>query len=146
MKKLIAVAVALFSVAALARESVNITHYGQNGRNRSYYACSYAESQTEAFLKVFGASNIDVRCFGGIQSFGMPQPVSIRASFDLPEVTTSVVEAIRVEGDRFSPACGLNVQIVNALLKVFPNIEVVKKSSSCAFTTSNYYYDLLITR
>ena len=55
-------------------------------------------------------------------------------------------EKVKVEGDSSSPTCGLNVQMINAYLRFFRNIQVVKKSDSCAFTTSNYYYLLNITR
>jgi hypothetical protein len=145
MKKLLALTLVACSFASFA-ETVSFTHFGNGGGRQSYYACDYAQSQTEAFLTVVGAKNIDVSCSGGIQSWGSAQPVSIRASFDLPAVTTQVVEAVEVEGDSFSPACGLNVQIINTIVKKLPNVQVVKKSDSCAFVSSNYYYLLNITR
>ena len=146
MKKLLALTLCSLSFAALARENVSFTHWGNSGGNQSYYACDYAQSQTENFLDLLGATDIDVSCTGGIQSWGMAQPVTVRAAFDLPVVTTNTVEAVQVQGDRWSPACGLNVQIVTSMIKVFSNVQIVKKSDSCAFTSSNYFYLLNITR
>ena len=146
MKKLFTLAMIMVSVSALAKESISFTHYGHNGGSQSYYACDYAQSQAETYLQVFGARNIEVSCSGGINSWGMPQPVSVSADFDLPNLTTQASEKVEVEGDSSSPACGLNVQMIKAYLSVFKNIQVVKKSDSCAFTTSNYYYLLNITR
>jgi hypothetical protein len=146
MKKLLALTLCSLSFAAIASETVSFTHFGNGGGNQSYYACDYAQSQTENFLSVLGATNIDVSCSGGIQSWGSAQPVSIRARFDLPAVVTNTVESVEVEGDTWSPACGLNVQIVNSIVKKFSNVQVVKKSDACAFVSSNYYYLLNITR
>jgi hypothetical protein len=146
MKKLLALTLCSLSFAAVASETVSFTHFGNNGGNQSYYACDYAQSQTENFLAVLGAKNIDVSCSGGIQPWGSMQPVSISASFDLPTVVTNAVESVEVEGDYSSPACGLNVQIVNTIVKKFSNVKVMKKSDACAFASSNYYYLLNITR
>jgi hypothetical protein len=146
MKKLLALTLCSLSFAALASETVSFTHFGNGGGRQSYYACDYAQSQTETFLSVLGATNIDVSCTGGIQSWGSAQPVSIRATFDLPAVVTNTVESVEVEGDTWSPSCGLNVQIVNSIVKKFSNVQVVKKSDACAFASSNYYYLLNITR
>jgi hypothetical protein len=146
MKNILALILCSLSFAAIARETVYFTHFGNGGRTQSYYACDYAKSQTEKFISVLGATNIDVSCFGGIQAWGLAQPVSIHAQFDLPTVVTNTVESVEVEGDTWSPGCGLNVQIVNTIVKMFSNVQVVKKSDACAFTSSNYYYLLNITR
>lgn len=144
MKKLTLLPILMFSVSAFAT-TVNFTYFGNEGGRQSYYACSYAEDQTASYLEELGATNIDVRCSGGITNFSV-QPVSVRASFDLPVVTGSTVDVLEFEGDVWSPSCGLNVRIINELLPKFKNVEVVKKSDACAFASSNYYYKLKVTR
>ena len=134
----------VLSTSAFAA-SINFTYSGfENGRN-SYYSCDYAESQTEFHLETLGATNIDVTCFGGITPFSI-QPVSIRAKFDLPEVTGESSDVVEIEGDTWNPACGLNTTIINNILKKMKNVKVLKKRDSCAFATTNYYYKLDISK
>lgn len=146
MKKLIALFVLVFSFASFAKETVSFTYTGNEGGRQSYYACDYVEYQTEYFLELFGATNIDISCFGGIQPWGSMQPVSIRASFDLPVIAGNSVEEVKVQGDTWNPNCGVNVKIVKTLLPKFSNVEVVKKSDSCAFATTNYSYQFNIAK
>jgi hypothetical protein len=145
MKKTAILFSLLVSVSAFAT-NISFTYFGNEGGRQSYYACSYAEGQTESYLELLGATNIDVRCTGGINGGWSVQPVSIRASYDLPVVVGNSVEAVSIKGDSFNPACGLNVRIINELLKTFTNVEVVKKSDSCAFQSSNYFYKLNIAK
>lgn len=135
----------LVSSSAFAA-NINFTYFGNEGGRQSYYACDYAQYQTESYLELLGATNIDVTCFGGIQPWGSVQPVSIRASYDLPVVTGQSVETVELKGDSFNPACGINVRIIKEILKTMTNVEVVKKQDSCAFATTNYYYKLNIAR
>jgi hypothetical protein len=72
------------------------------------------------------------------------QPVSIRASYDMAEVTGTSVELVEIKGDYSNPACGLNVRIIKEILKTLTNVEVLQKDDSCAFLTSNYYFKLNI--
>jgi hypothetical protein len=147
MKKLIGLLVLATSMSALAQtQRVSFTHFGNNGGNQSYYACSYVESQAYAYLERLGASGVRVNCSGGIQSGGWyPQPVSVTATFELP-VTTGVVESVEIRGDFSNPACGLNTQMLRAFFKVMPHVEVVKKSDNCAFFNTNFFYRLNVTR
>ncbi|MBA2403660.1 MAG: hypothetical protein H0V66_02730 [Bdellovibrionales bacterium] len=135
----------LLSSTAFAT-NISFTYFGNEGGRQSYYACSYAEDQTISYLELLGATNIDVTCYGGISNGWSMQPVSVRASYNLPVVTGSIVETVTIEGDTFNPACGLNVRILKEVLKTFSNIEVLKKSDACAFAHSNYYYKLNIAR
>lgn len=145
MKKL-AVLSALFVSFSASAATISFTHFGRGAGYESYYACSYVEDQTENYLELLGATNIDVRCSGGIQSGWYNQPVSIHASYDLPEVAGTYVETIEIKGDAFSPACGINVRIIQEILKTMTNIQVIKKDDACAFSTSNYYFKLNIAR
>ena len=137
---------ALFVSLSATAASISFTHFGRSAGVESYYACSYVEDQTFHYLDLLGATNIDVRCSGGIQSGWYNQPVSIYATFDLPVVTRNAVETVEIKGDAFSPACGINVRIIQEILKTMSNIQVLKKDDACAFASSNYYYKLNVTR
>lgn len=145
MKKTALLSALLISSSTFAA-GFSFTYFGNEGGNQSFYACSYVEDQAEAYLELLGATNIDVTCFGGIQPWGSAQPVSIRAKYNLPEVTGQNVETVEIEGDTWNPSCGINVRLMKEILKTFSNVEVVKKQDSCAFVTSNYYYKLNIAR
>jgi hypothetical protein len=147
MKKLIAVITLVLSFSAFAeKKTVSFTYSGIESYGRSYYACDYVEYQTEKMLELFGATQIDVSCSGGIQ-FGSMWPVSIRATFEAPTlVGNEVAEVKKIEGDFSRPACGLNTTIVKRLLPSFSNVKVVKKSDSCAFASSNYSYTFEIIK
>jgi len=125
---------------------VSFTHFGQEGNRQSYYACSYVEDQTFDILETLGATGIDVRCSGGITSGWYAGPVYVTARFDLPQVNGSEESILELKGDVFNPACGLNVKIIKEVLKVFSNITVLKKQDHCAFSDSNYYFQLKVLR
>lgn len=147
MKKLLVLVATLFSFSVFARESVSFTYFGNEGWGQSYYACDYVEARTEKVLEMFGATEIEVRCSGGIEFGRYWGPVNVRTSFELPVLTgTEVAEEVTFKGDSWNPACGLNVTIVKKLLPKFSNVSVVKKSDSCAFSRSNYSYVFSILR
>lgn len=146
MKKLIALVVMIFSISAFAKQTVNFSYFGNENGNRYFYACDYVEGQTEYFLELFGATNIEVYCSGGIQPFGSYFPVSVRATFNSPLITGNGSEEIEVEGDTWNPACGLNVTIVKNLLPKFKGVEVLKKRDSCAFASTNFFYKFKISK
>ena len=135
---------ALIVSGSVFAKNISFTYFGNQGGNQSYYACSYVEDQTQSYLQLLGATNIDVRCSGGISGGWSMQPVSIRASYDMAEVTGTSVELVEIKGDYSNSACGLNVKIIKEILKTLTNVEVLKKDDSCAFVTSNYYFKLNI--
>ena len=135
---------ALIVSGSVFAKNISFTYFGNQGGNQSYYACSYVEDQTQSYLELLGATNIDVRCSGGISGGWSMQPVSIRASYDMAEVTGTSVELVEIKGDYSNSACGLNVKIIKEILKTLTNVEVLKKDDSCAFVTSNYYFKLNI--
>jgi hypothetical protein len=135
---------AMFISGSAFAAKISFTYFGNEGGRQSYYACSYVEDQTISYLELLGATNIDVSCSGGISSGWTAQPVGLRASYDLPEVSGSDSEIVEIKGDSFNTSCGVNVRIIKEVLKTFTNVEVVKKDDSCAFATSNYYYKLKI--
>jgi hypothetical protein len=147
MKKFLSLLAFALSFSAFAGEvKVSFTHFGNNGGNQSYYACYYVEGQAYKYLELFGATEVVVRCNGGIGPWSV-SPVSVRASFNLPLLSgRELADTVKLKGDNWTPSCGINVQMIREFLKVFSNISVVKKSDSCAFANSNFFYELSIVR
>lgn len=148
MKQLMLIASLLFGASAFASEqvTVNFSYFGNQGMNRSFYACSYVEDMAESHLKAMGATYVDARCSGGIQPWGSMQPISLRVTFQKPVVVGNTTETVRIEGDTWNPACDLNARMIKEFLKKFDNIKVLKKSDSCAFHNSNYFFELEVTK
>ena len=147
MKKIIALVTIALSLSSFAAEKVSFFYNGNEGWGQTFYSCDYAESQTEAYLELFGATEINVTCFGGISAGTMISPVSVTAKFELPVLNGTEVAAIsEVKGDTWNPACGINVFIIKRLLPKFSNVKVISKSDSCAFQSSNYSYKFSITK
>ena len=147
MKKFVAALAMVFCVSAFAHEEIMFSYSGMESWGASYYACSYAEAQTQKHLKTLGAINPKVRCFGGIK-FGMSTPVRVMATFDVP-MPSGRDEATRItiKGEVSNPSCGLNVAIMKAILPKFSQtVSVIKKNDSCSFYRSNYSYDLAIDK
>lgn len=147
MKKFLVLILALSSVSAFAYDvRISFTHFGSSVGSQSYYSCSYAEAQAEKWLDLFGATDVEVTCFGGIEDWRM-SPVSIDARFNLPVLSgTEVAEVVKVRGDAFNTACGLNVDMVKTFVKYFPNVKILKRNDSCAFSSSNYSYEFSIVK
>lgn len=146
MKTLIASLALVLSFSAAAAQKVSFTYFGNEGWGQTYYACDYAEARTEKVLAMFGATEVSVRCFGGIE-FGRMEPVSITATFEAPVLMgNEMASVVKYKGDAFNPACGLNVAIVKNVLPKFSNVKVLKKSDSCAFDRSNFSYEFEIKK
>ena len=147
MKKILCLVALTLSFTAVAfEEKVSFTHFENQGWGYAYYSCDYAESQTEKHLEVLGATNVSVRCNGGIEH-GRMWPVSVTATFDAPVLSgREIAEVVKVKGDRRNPSCGLNVAIWKAILPKFSNVTVLSKKDSCSFADTNYSYELSIVR
>lgn len=148
MKKIVFLASFILGMSAFASEQVTVhfNYFGNQGMNRSYYACSYVEDIAEAHLKTLGATYVDVRCSGGIQPWGSMQPIYLKAKFQKPTIIGNTTEVVRIEGDTWRPNCDINARMIKAFLKEFDNIKVLKKSDSCAFHDSNFFFELEITK
>jgi hypothetical protein len=147
MKHLLSLVVLLFSLSAFAGDQkVTFTYLGNQGGMQSYYACSFVEERAHNWLELFGATDIEVHCSGGLETWSTG-PIRVSATFNLPVLSgREVAEVVSVRGDFRNSACGLNTQMVKNFLKVFSNIEVLKKQDSCAFPGSNYSYEFSIVR
>ena len=147
MKKLFAVVALVLSFSSFAAEKASFSYSGFEGWGQSYYSCDYVEAQTERVLELFGATETNVRCSGGIEMGRYWGPVSVTATFEAPILSgNEVAEVVKLKGDSWNPACGLNVTIVKSLLPKFSNVTVIKKNDSCAFQRSNYSYEFSIVR
>jgi len=147
MKFLAGLCFLALSFSAMARERVSFFYSGVEGWGNSYYACDYVQDQTERVLEMFGATEVMVYCTGGIDMNRFPSPVSVQAYFELPVLNGSEIpQTLKFVGDSLSPNCGLNTTIVRSLLPKFTNVKVVKKSDACAFYSSNFSYEFLVTK
>ena len=77
MKYLLGLSLIVFSLSSFAREQVSFYYAGIEGWGRSYYSCDYVEDQTSKVLELFGATDININCFGGIDYGRFPSPVSL---------------------------------------------------------------------
>lgn len=143
MKTLLAGIALSLSFGAFA-ESVSFSYSGMETWGQSFYSCDYVQTQTEHVLEIFGATDVHVNCFGGVE-FGRMSPVSVNATFELP-ILNGAVERLSIKGDRWTPSCGVNVAIIKNLLPVFTNVTVLSKNDSCMNERSNYSYQLEIAR
>ncbi len=99
-----------------------------NGETTTYYNCDSVESIVESHLEDLGAQNVRVSCSGGIQ-MGWTSPAFVRANFEvaLPGVNGTSRQVVLTGRD----SCSLNVEFLDAALKLFPGVKVVSKRSSC---------------
>ncbi len=147
MKKLLSALLVTLSIPSFAAH-FSFTYFGNEGGfgNQNYYACSYVEDQAHMYLEMLGATQVEVRCSGGIGPGWYTGPVNLDATYDLPVVTGAHVDILEISGDAFNPSCGLNVRILSEILKTTPYVQVLKKDDHCPFADSNYYYTLNVTR
>lgn len=144
MKKIIGLIGLLFCFNGFAAQ-INLTYFGNQGSYQNYYACSYAEERTENYLALFGATNVEVYCTGGITNWSIT-PISLSAKFDMPAVSGENFEKVEITGDTWNPGCGLNTAIIREIIKTFKSVQVLEKQDHCAFSDSNFYYLLQIPR
>ena len=142
MKKILLVCAFLATFAASAAE-LSFTYFGNDLGRQVYYSCDYVEDQATYYLNLLGANHIDVMCTGGIQNWSW-MPIHLKAKFELPLITGHGVETLELQGDTWNPNCGLNTTIINAAVKTMTHIQVIKKSDSCPFVDSNFFYKLQV--
>lgn len=126
-----------FSFAAQAeRQGVEFffsSHY-------SYYACSYAESQTESHLRSLKATQIRTRCSGGIQpgpdSFWMP--INVYASYLPAQVSEPVTVTIRG-----NESCDFNVRLIKTLVRRL-GYKTLQSRDSCWDSRGSYSFQIRV--
>jgi hypothetical protein len=122
------------------------TDAGMDGFSKNYYSCDFAEDALEQHLVQLGATDIKVRCSGGIEH-NWTSPISLRASFANFESADGRYASSRTEvlstrnsGD----ACYFHTKLLDKLLTLFPNVRVDEKSNSCMNSHSRWQYVLSI--
>lgn len=120
------------SLFAQTPENLNFTYFGNEGRNRIYLSCYYAESATDNILDQIGAKNVDSYCSGGINN-GFNTPVSIRAKYLLPALPTT----IELKSD-FNSNCYFETKLIENIVRSSSRIQKVSGSTHCFSSDSNY--------
>ncbi len=144
--RMIALLAMVLSFNVLAVEFSH-TDFGNDGFSRHYYSCDFAEAALEGHLEALGATQIDVSCSGGIESWGV-FPVTLQARFDLPNATRenhTRATALRLKASsRFNEACFFHTKLLNKLLKVTSNVEVNSRSAHCVDNRSRWSYSVTV--
>lgn len=149
--RFIAVLALVASASAFANEyvskTVSFSVGGRGGLNYSYYNCDSVEDTVESHLEKLGATNISVRCSGGLQypSPMPPMPAFVKASFDAPVPNGGVVENVTLKA-RFDQNCEVNTTALNAILPQMPSVTVLAKRDSCFDNRTRWFYDLSIVQ
>lgn len=138
MKAFILLGALLFNAQAHAADFINFTFFGNEGRNRIYLSCYYAENAVDQILNELGATDIDVRCSGGID-FGRAFPVTIQAKYTLP----ADARTVEINSD-FNTNCYFDTRFIERLVSGNDRLEKVSGSRSCFRSDSRYGYKLEI--
>lgn len=126
------------SLFAQTPENLNFTYFGNEGRNRIYLSCYYAESAVESVLEQMGAKNADVYCSGGINN-GSNTPVSIRAKYLLPAIPST----IELESD-YNSNCYFETKLIENIVRSSNRVKKRSGSTHCFRSNSNYKFTLKI--
>lgn len=118
---------------------------------QTFYNCDSVESLTAAHIKTLGGENVKVTCTGGLDTWN-PQwstAAFVSAKFDVlvpAGDNTGGQERfmIRSTGTR-SGDCGLNVFVLDKLVKHFPAVEVLSRKVSCRGARGSWAYDIQAT-
>jgi hypothetical protein len=129
-------------------KKVSFSVGGMGGFNTTYYNCDSVEDRVESHLETLGASNISVRCSGGLDTWSSmpPMPAYVTASFDaqLPS-NGGGVEEMTLKA-RFDQDCELNTKALQAILPEMPGVTIVSKRDSCFDNRSRWFYEITIAR
>ncbi len=114
---------------------------------RSYYACNYAEGQTQRYLDLLGAQDVQTKCRGGIEFGKYWGPLRLDASFSLLDANDNGTEMVAVQRVviRGSESCEFNVKLMDTLLKQIPHV-LVEKRASCFNSQGSFKYVVEVLR
>lgn len=142
MKLLVLLSV-LFSTQVFAQtttqENLRFTYWGNEGRNRIFVSCWYAQNAVEDILDQIGAENVRTTCFGGIDQ-GPARPVSLNVSYDLP-VQTSEVE---IRSD-WGANCFFDIRFIDELTRRSNRLNTLSGRSTCFRPDTRYHFRIEIT-
>jgi hypothetical protein len=138
--KLMSLLLIVFSanVYAQSNEEVGFTYWGYEGRNRSFLSCHYVEGASESILRELDATDVNVRCSGGIE-FNTYSPVRASAKFVLPVQE----QIVKVKSD-FGANCYFDTTFIEEIARASDRIEIVSGSTHCFRPDSRYNITLKI--
>lgn len=120
------------------------THTGPG--SQTYYNCDSVEMMAESHLESLGATNVSVRCSGGIgRGNPFPMPAHLSGTFDAP-VTTSggASKEVKLKGN---DGCNLNSEFLDYVIPMFSGVKVISRSASCGggrFDRWSYVLDVTL--
>lgn len=126
------------NVYAQSNEEVGFTYWGYEGRNRSFLSCHYVEGASESILRELDATDINVRCSGGID-FNTYSPVRTTAKFVLP----SQEQTVTIKSD-YNANCYFDTTFIKEIARESSRIEIVSGSTHCFRPDSRYNITLKI--
>lgn len=130
----------LSSITAFAGEKTfNFFYSGNEGRNRVYLACDYAEDTAYSILEKLGAMDIELRCSGGISPSGFATPVSIRGTYYMGYIAQRDEELI-ITSNRGN--CFFETKLIDYALEQFDNFTIVSRRRTCFNPNDSYKYIL----
>jgi len=140
MKSILLLLAVVFSANLYAQssESLRMTYWGNEGRNRTFLSCYYVEGSVENILKQLDATDLNVRCSGGIQ-YNTYSPVSLSAKFVLPVQE----QTIKIKSD-FNSNCYFDTAFIKELINSSDRIEKVSGSTHCFRPDDRYNITLKI--
>lgn len=122
----------LISTSAFAGEwvtkKVSFSPRTYTGGTTHYYSCSAVENTVESHLEALGATNVKVRCSGGIDR-GWSTPAFVSGSYDVkvPE-TNDMARVVTLKGYE---SCDLNSEFLDYVVREIPGATVLKRRASC---------------
>ncbi len=136
----------LISTSAFAGEwvtkKVSFSPRTYTGGSAHYYNCRSVESTVESHLEALGATNVSIRCSGGIER-GWSTPAHVSGSYDvkMPE-TNDMARVVTLKG---FDSCNLNSEFLDYVVKEIPGATVLKRRASCfGGRTDRWSYDIQI--
>ncbi len=152
MKKISAILFTLlFTLSAVASEVgnpaefFNFHFFGNSGGRSTFISCDYAQPVAEEWMAKFGATNVDVRCYGGITPTGA-YPLSLRVKFTPTDLSGPTrTEHVVIESDMNHRVCDYDTQLMRTLLRELPNIKATAMRDHCFNHDSRYEYQLDVT-
>jgi hypothetical protein len=148
--RFIALLVLVATTSAFANtvaRDVRFNHSGRTIWGEVFYNCNAVEDIFEGHLRKLGASNIRVRCTGGIESWGGTMrgfPISVRATFNAPVPVSNNARIVTLKSRAGDNSCELHTGILNKVLPLFPAITVNSRRSRCSDNRSRWNYNLQI--
>jgi hypothetical protein len=155
--RFIAIVALIASTSALAEtwvtKTVRFTIPSRDLGTVTYYNCDSVEDAVERNLETLGATNISVRCTGGLDTWnpGWSTDAMVRATFDTIVPTgNGGQERMTVRSSLRTGDCRMNVAILDRVIPAMPSVTLESRQARCSNfggrDTGRWAYDVTITR